>query len=89
MGRGAGNLKIELILSYLKSKNNLNIDLNTLSKLVESFIPLLNIYKWGTNLAYIVSGNYSLPQKDVMKALEIDQYKLSSIIKLIIKKIPI
>ena len=37
-------------------------------------------YQWGTNLAYMVSGSYSLPQKDVMEALEIDRYSLSGII---------
>jgi len=80
MGRGAGNLKTELILSHLKSKYNLDVDLNILGDLVEIFQPLLKQYKWSTNLAYMVSGSYALPQKEVMDALEIDRYSLSGIV---------
>ncbi len=80
MGRGAGNLKTELFLTYLKNNYNFDIDLNILSKLVELFKPLQDKYKWGTNFAYIVSGSYSLPQKDVMEALEINRYSITSII---------
>jgi len=80
MGRGAGNLKTELILNYLKSKQNVEVDLNKLGKLTELFKPLQEKYKWGTNLAYMVSGSYSLPQKDVMEALEIERYSLSGIV---------
>lgn len=80
MGRGAGNLKTELFLAYLKSKQNLAVDLNTLGKSTELFSPLQAKYKWGTNLAYMTSGSYSLPQKDVMDALEIDRYSLSGIV---------
>jgi 4-hydroxy 2-oxovalerate aldolase len=80
MGRGAGNLKTELILTYLKSKKNIEVDLNALSKLTELFIPLQEKYKWGINLPYIVSGSYSLAQKDVMDALEINRYSLSGIV---------
>jgi len=80
MGRGAGNLKTELILTYLKSKQNNTVDLNYLGKLTELFGPLQLKYKWGTNLAYMVSGSYWLPQKNVMDALEIDRYSLSGIV---------
>jgi len=80
MGRGAGNLKTELILTYFKAEKNMDVDLNSLGKLTELFVPLQTQYKWGTNLAYMVSGSYSLPQKDVMDALEIDRYSLSGIV---------
>ncbi len=80
MGRGAGNLKTELMLSYLKSRLNVDIDLNILGRLTELFKPLHEQYRWGTNLAYMVSGCYSLPQKDVMEALEINRYSLTGII---------
>jgi len=80
MGRGAGNLKTELMLSYMKSQMNKDVNLNSLSRLIELFNPLLQKYKWGTNLAYIVSGSYSLPQKDVMKYLEINRYSMGAII---------
>jgi len=87
MGRGAGNLKTELILTHLKSKANYEVNLNVLSKLTELFKPLLQEYNWGTNLAYIVSGSYSLPQKDVMEHLEINRYSMGAIIKKINKEI--
>lgn len=80
MGRGAGNLKTELFLIYLHSKQNINLDLNALGELTELFLPLQTKHKWGTNLAYMVSGIYSLPQKDVMEALELDRYSLSGIV---------
>jgi len=80
MGRGAGNLKTELFLTYLRHQNNLEVDLNVLGNLVELFKELARSYQWGTNLAYMVSGAYSLPQKDVMEALEINRYSLSGII---------
>ena len=80
MGRGAGNLKTELILNYMKAKKDINVDLNILTKVTEVFTPLYKKYKWGTNIAYMVSGSYSLPQKDVMKSLEINRYSLSSIV---------
>jgi len=80
MGRGAGNLKLELILGYLNSKREIKVDLNLLGRYVELFYPLLDIHRWGINLAYIVSGCYSLPQKEVMDALEINRYSLSGIV---------
>jgi 4-hydroxy 2-oxovalerate aldolase len=80
MGRGAGNLKTELILTHLKSNAGYDVDLNTLGMLTEIFMPLQEEYKWGTNLAYMVSGSYSLPQKNVMEALEIDRYSLAGIV---------
>jgi len=80
MGRGSGNLKLELLLLHLKAKKGWSVDLNILSQLVELFTPLMTKYKWGTNLPYMLSGTYSLPQKDVMELIAIDRYSISSII---------
>ncbi len=80
MGRGAGNLKLELLLTHLKAKKELDVDLNKLGQLVELFDPLMKLYKWGTSLPYMVSGSYALPQKDVMDAIEIDRYSITSIV---------
>jgi len=80
MGRGAGNLKLELLLTSLKAKYKFNVDLNSLSQLVELFTPLFDIYKWGTNLPYMVSGSYALPQKEVMEAIEINRYSIASMV---------
>ena len=80
IGRGAGNLKTELFLTYLKKQDVLDVDLNIIGRLVESFYPLKRQYSWGTNLAYITSGTYSLPQKDVMEALDLNRYSLTTIV---------
>ena len=61
MGRGAGNLKTELILLFLKVDQGL--DISILSNLVSVFEPLLGKYKWGSNIAYMVSGVNSLLNK--------------------------
>ena len=51
MGRGAGNLKLELLLVYLSSFNQQsNLFFNSLSSIVESFEILKKQYKWGTSL---------------------------------------
>lgn len=62
MGRGAGNLNLELLLTVL-NKRNLNVDFNVLGEVVSVFQPLQNKYKWGTNLPYMLSGANSIPQK--------------------------
>lgn len=65
MGRGAGNLKTELLLCY-ENENNLK----------ERFIETVNLfekmqkkYEWGTNLAYIYAGKTSFPQGKIMESL--------------------
>tara|TARA_B110000211_G_C14091907_1_gene559648 strand:- start:3548 stop:5059 length:1512 start_codon:yes stop_codon:yes gene_type:complete len=80
MGRGAGNLKTELFLTFLKKHYDLDVDLNVLGKLVQLFSPLKDHYQWGGNLAYITSGAFSLPQKDVMEALDLNRYSLPTIV---------
>ena len=82
MGRGAGNLKLELLLVYLNSLDNHNTFMfNELSTIVERFNHLQNKYKWGTNLPYMISGAFSLPQKRVMDLIRLDRYSFDSIIK--------
>ena len=66
MGRGAGNLKSELILTYLNQKENIDIDFESLGYLNENFIKLHDKYKWGVDYPYILSGFLNYPQKDIM-----------------------
>jgi len=80
MGRGAGNLKLELLLAYLQSKEHTDVNLNNLSHLVELFTPLQQQYKWGTSFPYMISGSYSFPQKDIMDAIEINRYSVTSLV---------
>jgi 4-hydroxy 2-oxovalerate aldolase len=81
MGRGAGNMKTELLLTYLASTRNVKFDFNHLSALVETWTTLKNQYGWGTNLPYMVSGANSLPQKDVMEWVTQRYYSINSIIR--------
>lgn len=80
MGRGAGNLNIELLLTYL-SKNGLEVDFNILGTLISAFQSLLEKYKWGTSLPYMLSGAYSLPQKEVMDWVTNRTYSFNSIVR--------
>ena len=81
MGRGAGNLKTELLLAAMHAKGIMEIDFNVLGDLTHAFEELQSIHKWGTNLPYMVSGANSLPQKDVMEWVSKRFYSYNSIIR--------
>lgn len=81
MGRGAGNLKTELLLTALNAQGKVNFDFNSLSKVVDAFSSLQEEYGWGTNLPYMVSGANSLPQKEVMDWVGKRYYSFNSIIR--------
>ncbi|SIR10479.1 aldolase catalytic domain-containing protein [Pontibacter lucknowensis] len=81
MGRGAGNLKTELLLTAMNAKDGLEVDFNALSKTVDGFSQLQQSYGWGTNLPYMVSGANSLPQKNVMEWVTQRFYSFNSIIR--------
>lgn len=81
MGRGAGNLKTELLLTSLQAKGKVDFDYNELSKVVDTFTQLQKENEWGTNLPYMVSGANSLPQKQVMEWVGKRFYSFNSIIR--------
>lgn len=81
MGRGAGNLKMELLLTALNAKFGLDVNFNRLSAVVDEFETMQKHYGWGTNLPYMVSGANSLPQKDVMEWVSQRYYSFNSIIR--------
>lgn len=81
MGRGAGNLRTELLLTALNAKKQIDLDFNALSKAVDPFSKMQADYGWGTNLPYMVSGAHSLPQKEVMEWVTKRYYSLNSIIR--------
>jgi 4-hydroxy 2-oxovalerate aldolase len=81
MGRGAGNLKTELLLTSLNQRVGLDVDFNALSTVTDVFTTLQKQYDWGTNLPYMVSGANSLPQKDVMDWVGKRYYSINSIIR--------
>jgi 4-hydroxy 2-oxovalerate aldolase len=81
MGRGAGNVKTELLLTALSSLGKLDVDFNSLSRVVDDFSILQKSYEWGTNLPYMISGAHSLPQKEVMEWVGKRYYSFNSIIR--------
>lgn len=80
MGRGAGNLKMELLLTYL-NKNGLCVDFNVLGDVITTFTPLYEKYRWGTQLPYMISGANSIPQKEVMELVNNRVYSFDSIVR--------
>ena len=80
MGRGAGNLKTELLLTYLENAKEFPVAYRELSKVVSEFEELRKSYQWGTSLPYMFSGAKSLPQKQVMEWVGMNRYPLGSII---------
>lgn len=80
MGRGAGNLNMELLLTAL-NKRGLDVDFNVLGDVVETFKPLYEKYQWGTNLPYMISGANSIPQKEVMDWVGNRTYSFNSIVR--------
>jgi 4-hydroxy 2-oxovalerate aldolase len=81
MGRGAGNLSTELLLTSLNAQGLIDLDFNALSKVVDPFSKMQRDYGWGANLPYMVSGAHSLPQKEVMEWVTKRYYSFNSIIR--------
>ncbi len=80
MGRGAGNLKTELILIHLENIGKISLDYNRLGQLVELLNPLWERYRWGTNMPYMISGAKSLPQQGIMSWLAKKRYSIEDIV---------
>lgn len=81
MGRGAGNLRTELITAYLAKSKNKSVDLSSLADLLEHFQSMKDEYRWGPELPYIVSGFANLPQKDVMEWLGKKRFSTSTVVE--------
>lgn len=80
MGRGAGNLKTELLLTFLNAKKNIEVNFATFSDLVVDFEQLQTKHKWGTSFPYMISGAFSLPQAEVMGWMSKHRYTVHSIV---------
>lgn len=81
MGRGAGNLNMELLLTYLNKQRGFEVDFNILGDVISSFHTLYEKYQWGTNLPYMLSGANSIPQKEVMEWVSNRTYSFNSIVR--------
>ena len=85
MGRGAGNLKTELLIPLIFK--NSNIDFNTFPATLEDFGELQKKYNWGTNLPYILAGTHSIPQKQIMNWILKGFYSFNTIVNALNSKI--
>ena len=81
MGRGAGNLNTELLLTYLNAQKGMAVDFNVLGDVITAFTPLYEKYHWGTQLPYMISGANSIPQKEVMELVTNRVYSFDSIVR--------
>jgi len=81
MGRGAGNLNMELLLTYLNAHEGMQVDFNVLGDVIAVFTPLYEKYRWGTNLPYMLAGANRIPQKEVMEWVSNRVYSFESIVR--------
>lgn len=80
MGRGAGNLKTELLLTSFSGSHNVPVNFESLTKVVSEFESLKVQYGWGTSLPYMVAGANSFPQGKVMDWISIRYYSLQEVV---------
>ena len=88
MGRGAGNLKTELLFTYLNLKTK-EIKINNfknISKIVDQFEKIKIKEQWGTSLPYMISGSTQAPQAEAMQLIKSKRYNLTDIITYLSKK---
>lgn len=85
MGRGAGNLNIELLLTCL-NRQGLEVDFNVLGDAITAYMPLWRQHGWGTTLPYMISGANSIPQKEVMAWCTNRAYSFNSIVRAVDNK---
>jgi 4-hydroxy 2-oxovalerate aldolase len=88
MGRGAGNMKTELLLTALAAQQQQEIDFDSLSDLTETFRQLHDKYQWDTNLAYMLAGAHSIPQKEIMDLMGKRRYSVGTIIRRLLPMLP-
>lgn len=81
MGRGAGNLNMELLLTFLNAHDGLQVDFNVLGDVITAFTPIYEQHKWGTNLPYMLAGANCIPQKEVMDWVTNRVYSFNSIVR--------
>lgn len=88
MGRGAGNLKTELLLTYLNLKKKIIKikDYKNIANVVDQFEEIKQKEKWGTSLPYMISGSTNSPQAEAMKLIKSKRYNLTDIINHLIRK---
>ena len=88
MGRGAGNLKTELLLSYLGIKlNKIKIkNFKNIGNVVDKFEDIRTEEKWGATLPYMISASTNSPQSEAMQLIKSKRYNMTDIVTYLFKK---
>ena len=88
MGRGAGNLRTELLLTFLNlKKKSLKIkNFNNIGHVVDQFEKMKLKEKWGTSLPYMISGSTESPQSEAMQLIKSKRYNMTDIVSYLNKK---
>ena len=90
IGRGAGNLPTEILVSYLEDKNHYKYNvIPILSAIDEFFITLYKEKEWGYQLSYMLSGMFQVHPDFAKKLVEFREYSIEEIWKVLayIKKL--
>jgi len=84
MGRGAGNVKTELLAIEISNLRNTKLNIKPLISLATKiFKPLQDKYLWGTNPFYYLSGKNSVHPTYVQEMMTDTRYKDEDIISVI------
>ena len=87
MGRGAGNLKTELLILYLIKTKRLQANLASLASLTSLFEPLKLEKRWGSNFPYSVSGAFGLKQAEIMHLFSLRRFTTNELVGNLTNKI--
>lgn len=90
IGRGAGNLPTEILISYLENKNHNKYNvIPILSTIDEFFIALHKEKEWGYQLSYMLSGVFQVHPNFAKKLIEFRDYSIEEMWKVLayIKKL--
>lgn len=82
MGRGAGNLPTEILVSYLENQypDKYNV-IPVLSVIDEFFVALKREKEWGYRLPYMLSGMFQLHPNFAKKLVEFREYSIEDVWK--------
>ena len=83
MGRGAGNLRTEQLLLYLKAKSGYeHLNPSALFDLVsEDFSERQREFQWGMNLPYMLSGIYNVHPMYAQQLLQLRRYTSREVVR--------
>jgi len=85
LGRGAGNTRTEIIFPMFSKLNLITqktsaSSLHWLSRIDEKLKEFRELYNWGANLPYIISGIMKVPQANIMELYKTRRFGCSAIV---------